>query len=208
LGCLEKDSRGICLNCASNYFLKDGSCSPAIRNCLSYEDNSMSKCTDCSFGFSLINNLCVENSVLGCRNEVSHVCKECYRPFLLANGNCEITNCKTYNEYRCATCNCGYYLTRDGVCKNVELGCVRYQRGQCTDCLPNFKLKGSSCEMEGCLDLAGLHCRSCDSNYDLVDGACKMKNCISWKDGMCDICASGFNYNAGRCVSSIAIIPQ
>lgn len=75
LGCLEKDSRGICLNCASNYYLKDGSCKPAIKDCVSYTDDTRTACTACAYAHSLINNLCVENSVLGCRNEVSHVCK-------------------------------------------------------------------------------------------------------------------------------------
>lgn len=205
IGCLEKDSRGICLNCASNYYLNNGICKQAIKSCVSYSDDSKTTCTDCAYGFSLINNFCVENSVLGCRNEISHICKECYRPFQLANGNCEITNCKTYNEYRCVACNCGYYLTPEGVCKIMEQGCVRYQRGQCTDCLPNFKLKGSSCEMEGCLDLIGLHCKKCGHNYELVDGGCKMKNCASWKDGSCEICLPGFNYSAGNCVASKAI---
>lgn len=206
LGCLEKDSRGICLNCASNYYLKDGTCSPAIKNCVTYADDVRQNCTDCAYGFSLINNLCVENSVLGCRTEVSHVCKECYKPFKLANGNCEIANCKTYNEYSCVACNCGYYLNTDGICKSAELGCVRYQRGHCTDCLPDFKLKGNSCEMEGCLDLQGLRCKACESHYELVNGACQMKNCASWKDGLCDICKPGFNYNGGNCVSSKAVI--
>ena len=97
IGCLEKDSRGICLNCASNYYLNDGICKQAIKSCVSYTDDSKTICTDCAYGYSLINNFCSENSVLGCRSEISYVCKECYRPFQLANGNCEITNCKTYN---------------------------------------------------------------------------------------------------------------
>jgi hypothetical protein len=206
IGCLEKDSRGICLNCASNFFLNNGACSPAIKNCVSYSDDAKTICTDCRNGFSLINNICVENSVLGCRNEVAHVCRECYKPFQLANGNCEIPNCKTYNEYRCVTCHCGYYLNFEGVCKAMEQGCVRYQRGQCTDCLPNFKLKGSVCELEGCLDVDGFRCKKCDNKYNLVDGACKMKNCISWKDGACDICEKGFNYSSGNCIAAAKAI--
>lgn len=107
----------MCLNCATGYYLKDGSCSKAIKNCASYADNTMAICTECNYGFSLLNNLCVRNSVLGCKKEVSHICRECYKPFVLSNGNCDITNCKTYNEYKCVACNCGYFLTSEGVCK-------------------------------------------------------------------------------------------
>jgi len=156
----------------------------------------------------LINNLCAQNSVLGCKNEVNYVCKECIKPFSLNNGNCYISNCKTYNEYRCAACECGYYLTIDGICKPMELGCVRYQRGQCTDCLPNYKLKGSTCDMEGCTDLDGLSCKKCDDKYDFFEGGCRMKHCLSWKDGQCQICSPGFNYQSGSCVASKAIITE
>lgn len=208
MGCLEKDSRGICLNCASDYYLTEGICKNAIRNCKTYTDNKKTICTECSYGYSLISNLCVQNSVLGCKNEVSHICQECYKPFTLANGNCDITNCKTYNEYKCVACHCGYFLTFDGTCKANEVGCVRYQRSQCTDCLPGFLLKGSKCDKEGCLDLNGIKCKKCGPKYELIEGSCQMKNCLSWKDGSCDICKPGFNYQEGLCVGVTPIVNQ
>lgn len=67
LGCLEKDSKGICINCASGFILNGGICSIAIKNCLSYADQAHSICTSCAPDHSLINNLCVRNLVLGCR---------------------------------------------------------------------------------------------------------------------------------------------
>lgn len=101
------------------------------------------------------------NSILGCKNEVEHVCKECYKPFKSEGGDCIIAHCKKYNDYGCVACECGYFLTPQGICKRIQTGCVRYQRGQCTDCLPNFKLKGSDCEIEGCLDMKDLKCTRC-----------------------------------------------
>lgn len=148
------------------------------------------------------------NSILGCKHEVEHVCKECIRPFSLSNGNCEIPNCKGYNEYRCVTCNCGYYLTPEGLCKPMELGCIRYQRAQCTDCLPSFRLKGSKCEIEGCSEMDGLQCVRCSEEYDLVSGGCQMRDCLSWKDGSCEICKSGFNFQLGRCLPNKATRSQ
>jgi len=133
------------LNCYLDFYLKNGVCEKSIKDCEEYTDDTKTICTTCAYGHSLINNFCVENSILGCRREVDHVCKECHKPFFISNGNCEISNCKTYNEYKCVTCNCGYYLTFEGVCKAMDLGCIRYQRGQCTDCLPSYKLKGNKC---------------------------------------------------------------
>lgn len=142
------------------------------------------------------------NSILGCKNELDHVCKECYKPFTLLDGHCEINHCKTYNDYKCVACNCGYFLTQNGICKPMDTGCVRYQRGQCTDCLPNFRLKGSVCQIQGCLDIKNLKCIQCEDNYDLTNGGCSMKNCLAWKDGNCQICKSGFNLKAGKCVTN------
>ena len=122
------------------------------------------------------------------------------KPFTLNNGNCLIEHCKSYNDYKCVTCNCGYYLSNAGICKKIETGCVRYQRGECTDCLPNFRLKGSQCEVEGCEELKDMKCVKCSSNFDLINDGCQMKNCEAWKDGNCEICKPGYNLRRGVCV--------
>ena len=57
-----------------------------------------------------------------------------------------------------------YYLTIQGDCKKNGIACVRYQRGQCTDCLPGFKLKGNVCDMEGCTTMgSNLQCTECET---------------------------------------------
>lgn len=185
-----------------DFFLKVGSCEKSIKNCASFTDSTRAVCTACTNGHSLYNNICVSNSILGCKNEIDHVCKECYKPFFVSNGNCEISHCKTYNDYKCVACECGFFLTSDGICKSMETGCVRYQRGQCTDCLPNFRLKGSQCLIEGCSQMTGLKCTACSTAYDLVSGGCTLKNCTSWKDGNCEICKPGYNLKNGVCQGS------
>jgi hypothetical protein len=142
------------------------------------------------------------NLILGCKSEVDHVCKECYKPFRLNAGDCEIPYCKTYNDYKCVACDCGFFLESHGLCKPMVTGCVRYQRGQCVDCLPNFRLKGAECEMEGCKEIKDLKCVKCTADYELAKEGCLMKNCQSWKDGSCEICKSGFNLKSGRCVDN------
>jgi hypothetical protein len=69
-------------------------------------------------------------------------------------------------------------LNADKICKTIDPGCIRYQRGVCTDCLPAYKLKGNVCDMEGCTVKSGSSCTTCDSKYDLVNGGCKLKNCM------------------------------
>lgn len=186
----------------SGFYLKGGKCEETVRNCVHFSDPERKNCADCAHGYSLYSNICFINSILGCKNEIDHVCKDCYKPFRLNNGNCEIPHCKTYNDYKCVACNCGFFLTSTGVCKSLETGCVRYQRGQCTDCLPNFRLKGNSCVIEGCESIKDLKCSKCSSEYELVDNGCEMKNCESWKDGSCEICKRGYNLKFGRCSSS------
>lgn len=149
----------------AGFFLRANECVVTVKNCVKFSDQQRQTCSDCAQGYSLFNNICVMNSILGCKNEIDHVCKACYSPFKLENEDCKIQNCKTYNDYKCVACECGYFLTEQGVCKRAKTGCVRYQRGQCTDCLPNFRLKGSDCEIEGCLDLKDLKCTRCDENY-------------------------------------------
>lgn len=75
LGCLEKNDSGVCINCALGkinvnigFYLQNGQCLKAIRNCVKYTDDSKAICSDCATDYSLINNLCVRNSILGCRN--------------------------------------------------------------------------------------------------------------------------------------------
>ena len=187
LGCLERDSLGECVNCAEGTILNNigfnlfgGRCDLTVKNCVKFSDSQRKVCTECAHGYSLYSNICVMNSILGCKNEVDHICKECYKPFKLqVSGDCKIENCKTYNDYKCVACECGFFLAPNGICKRMQTGCVRYQRGECTDCLPNFTLKGSTCEIEGCIELQDLKCKVCNDKYLLEEGACTKKNLSS-----------------------------
>jgi hypothetical protein len=81
---------------------------------------------------------------------VNHKCHKCLEPFKKKEDHCEIANCLTYNDFGCTACDCGYYLTPQNICSEVQPGCIRYQRGICSDCQAHFKLRGGSCIMEGC----------------------------------------------------------
>ena len=49
----------------------------------------------------------------------------------------------------------------------MQKGCIRYQKGHCTDCYPPFKLKGSTCVIEGCEKLENGECVTCKEGYYL-----------------------------------------
>lgn len=128
----------------------DGGCKTGFKNCQKYDENG--KCADCKNDYSLVLGHCRHNFLLGCRlEEADHTCKDCFAPFKKNGNHCDIPHCKSYNDFGCVGCECGYYLTGEKDCKEVSSGCVRYQRGICSNCLPHYKLKGGSCQIDGCV---------------------------------------------------------
>lgn len=82
-------------------------------------------------------------------------------------------------------------------------GCLRYQRGYCTDCLKNFKLKGSVCDIDGCEKINGNECKKCKQNFIInKEGGCDMINCLEWNNEKCLTCAQGYFYDNGKCVEN------
>lgn len=129
-----------------------------------------------------------------------HTCQECFEPFQLKNGQCDISDCQTLNDYGCVTCECGFYLTKDRTCAEIDQGCIRYERGHCVNCLSHYKLKGGACQIDGCEEYSGQACTKCHPDYHLnIDGGCKFNNCVDWINGECLVCESGFKMVEGKC---------
>ena len=142
---------------------------------MEFSDKAKSICSSCAHGYSLYQNFCVKNSIMGCKTELDKKCTECYKPFNLNDNDCTIKNCKVYNDYKCAACECGYFLTSTGICKSIADGCIRYQRGECIDCLPKWTLINNECELVGCRKIFDHKCATCKDEYDLVDGGCVLR---------------------------------
>lgn len=47
-------------------------------------------CTQCHDGYSLVNNACHQNYILGCFEEQDHKCNKCADPFHHVEDHCEI----------------------------------------------------------------------------------------------------------------------
>lgn len=45
-------------------------------------------CDQCEDGHSLMNNACLPNTILGCKDQVDGVCKDCYDPFFEKDNHC------------------------------------------------------------------------------------------------------------------------
>lgn len=81
LGCLQKNKVGSCTNCALGiilcylgFNLQNGICLQTIKNCQKFTDSSNTVCTNCRTDYSLISNLCVKNSILGCKVQENKKC--------------------------------------------------------------------------------------------------------------------------------------
>jgi hypothetical protein len=201
IGCLLPNPDGTCSNCANGFIQSSGSCLPGVKNCEEY--NSDNTCKQCLTEYSLIFNECKHNYLLGCKVEqADHTCSECHKPYLLDSYRCTIKQCKSYNDFGCISCECGYYLTEQRNCQKVQQGCLKHYRGVCVNCLPHYKLKGGSCVIDGCLEYQSQFCQSCAADYDLVDGLCQFKDCLEWQDDSCSLCKQGFNLVQGKCQPS------
>ena len=199
IGCLLA-SNGQCINCANGYRRIDGVCVIGTKECVEYEEDG--SCRMCLEEYSLLFGECRHNLLLGCRTELGdHRCADCFAPFELDSYSCRIKNCKSYNDYGCYSCECGYYVTEGYTCRKMEEGCLKYYRGSCSQCLPHYRLHGGSCLIEGCLKQTTRDCTSCGAEYDLVEGSCLLRNCLDWKDGSCLICQRNYNLVGGKCVA-------
>ena len=172
-----------------------------MKYCSEYDTEG--KCKKCDNEYSLIFGECRHNILLGCKVEqADHTCLECFKPFQLDNYQCVIPACKSYNDYGCYACECGFFITNTHSCQKMLDGCIKTYRGTCVECLPHYKLKGGACAIEGCLESIDGVCAACKSDYELVEGVCQFKNCFDWKDDSCLICKEGFSMLQGKCVES------
>lgn len=51
-----------------------------------------------------MNNACLPNTILGCKDQVDGICKDCYDPFFEKDNHCEVPNCQSHNEFGCVAC--------------------------------------------------------------------------------------------------------
>lgn len=190
------------MNCASDFYLKNGQCVKGVEYCASYADNGV--CRECKPKYSLVRGRCTPQRIVGCSDQSNDKCNKCFAPFTLAGGNCIIEKCKSVTDYGCSECEPTHYLKSDFACYPRERGCDAYYRGECVSCKHPFKLSKGKCDIEGCSTYNDKsECTRCDSPYTLVDGRCRITNCLESRAGKCIVCNDGFHLHSGECLKPL-----
>jgi hypothetical protein len=197
-GCLTKDIDQ-CINCGSDFILRQGLCTPGVQNCADY--STKGECRRCKVGFLLANaRLCTPVKIIGCSQQADGNCTKCFDPFELVNGICAISNCAKLTEFGCGECSNSYYLKSNGQCAQVEAGCTLYLHGRCANCSRNFLLQNGRCLMDGCKNQSAKGCVECNTEYELKNQTCFLPNCVWSLNRKCQLCADGFRIKGNTCV--------
>ena len=190
-----------CLNCPDN-------CSDC-----EIENNGNTKCSACSSGYYLDNNICLEceNNCATCNSKA--ICKTCKSGYHITNSNTCISNCSD-NQYmnqsgtcvncstissNCTACNsagmctnCSSGVLINGKCSSAISNCLRYSAtGTCAACNANYYLNGNSCsavtEVSNCSAYSSNNkCISCNSNYYLINNTCQTCSSINPNCSSCN----------------------
>ena len=146
--CQKQDKNGICTQCYSGFFIKQGSCQPLNPLCKAY-DYSNGDCTNCYPGYNLFNGKCT---------------------VFAGDPNC----LKKNPNGGCPNCSRGFFLDNNGVCKQVNPLCKGADlKGLCIDCYPGYTLVSGACVIgmtkvqNNCFKVENGVCVKCFSRYYL-----------------------------------------
>ena len=99
-----------CLACEVGYYNNSGICSLCDVSCAAC--SSLTSCSLCANGYTLVNNLCSKNCIFpcsGCLNGSPNLCTDCFGGYVLSNNNCLIDeDCNISSN--CEYCPRKYYL--------------------------------------------------------------------------------------------------
>ena len=137
LTCLDATS---CLECHEGYYLNGTSCLPCDSICHSCNTSS-SNCTRCHMGYQL------SASTSTC----TQICEK-YEYFNTTTSQCLLcprpcSTCDLNDPSVCLQCQNDHYLDA-GICKPCHESCAKCTgpaENECTYCLENYKLSGSTC---------------------------------------------------------------
>ncbi|MEL6802465.1 MAG: hypothetical protein AAFO91_01630 [Bacteroidota bacterium] len=194
-----------CLICNSGFYLTSSFTCAAhtlVNKCLNY-DSYRDACVFCEYGYRLMNNQCVmetlDNCVFPCTTEWG-VCMACIENFELVDGKFLPVSplsqrCKTRDSStgRCASCFPGYTLN-EGTCSYKSLlveidGCLTYDEYgiECNACESDLVLRNGHCvstEFANCKSISNdlSNCLACEGLYFLDGVNCKPRRVVNCKD--------------------------
>ena len=127
--------------------------------------------------------------------------------------SCAIAHCTSYdNQGHCASCQAGYALSSDFLCKTEDQYCAEYDQNR-TACLKC--VKGYYVDSQGRCQYADKHCSNfdetgicinCDRLYFLNPfGKCQLRDpqCDVYTNGMCSLCRDYYFPKEGYCMANL-----
>ena len=146
---------GICEQCYQGFEIVDGICvkidiaNSVNRGCRKFENNV---CVECSRRFFFnADNICTPINDNCEKWTESGVCENCYRGYLLENGDCVLDTsrpeiedllCAEFQEGICLSCAERAFFNVDGKCTPVNDNCNTWDRmtGECLTCYKGYEL--------------------------------------------------------------------
>ena len=209
------DEELYCYKCKDGYLTSDnGKKCRESKNCYHFSLNNKGEeiCDGCETGYALSYDKKSCKKFENCyqlaeENTKCDKCDEYFHPN--AEGKCERTQCKTYDDTDkvCTECYEGYDLNDDKKCEKITIeNCLKLgsNKEKCITCLggispdANGKCNLPSTLIKGCTKYKDngecTECEDEDEDYKLTGGTCKFIDC---KDGeykieYCALCKAGY----------------
>jgi len=189
LGCSSCLSTNIttCLSCpAGTYAASSSLCILCATGCSACSSGSV--CTQCSKGYELSGNTCVQSCSFPCATcNADLTCLTCYGGYSLSSGAC-VSSVACSADNSCTDCPLGYSL-------NTNI-CVQCTASNCQRCNPSTPSQCKLCSSTTYLDTTALTCIACTTP------------CLSCLNSdICTTCANGYlmqmndNTPSGKCIA-------
>ena len=167
-GCLDLSLQGVCLSCATGFYLNQGLCSACDTSCATCHDSSV--CLTCASGYfngTNVNQALCQACSMGCSTcSAASTCTACAPTYRLNGVVCTscAVNCATCTAAACSTCSSGAVLVGVGcyLCTDIS------QQGSagCTSCVSSgSRVECSACSAGYYLDPSVKKCFTCHSKF-------------------------------------------
>lgn len=193
--CEKMNEYGTCIKCMDTYYYSN-KLNRCVKKSPGCEYDCNDTCVSCRAPFTYQSGKCL---IQGCLRFDDDGCYQCKYPFALTKQKtCAIAYCTSYNQNgHCASCQQGYALSSDFLCKLEDQNCAQYDeaRTTCLSCVKGYRVDSQGrCQYadQYCsnFDETGI-CINCDRLYFLNPfGKCQLRDpqCQIYTNGMCSQC--------------------
>lgn len=167
-GCISMSNQGVCLSCASGYYLDQGACTQCDASCGTCDHSSL--CLSCKPGYynaTDVNHALCQACPAGCSACVAGgTCSGCFTGYRLNAGVCTAcgANCDQCTAGACTACSIGAVMISGAcyICTDIS------QQGStgCISCVASpTRVECTSCGNEYYLNPTTKACETCSSKF-------------------------------------------